>query len=304
MCVFVTSPFPPVRTARIVESPNPEVVKIRPSPITTEGTTPSPGLETVQILSPVLRSKPCTTLPAELTSWSRPFSLRTCGVICAIREDPRRPLHRTSPVFLSRASIRAWSHGFCHPSFLSGPLLLPSKGTISKSLYSIGETPSPCSLKYSNSRWLQITLPSVETAARVPSKARTYTLLPSVTGVDEAYEFSLCLCPGFCRSTCLFQRTVPVSRSRHNKRNEAPPSVAVVTNTRSSNTIGDDQPSPGIGFFQTMLDVWLHSSGTSFSFDIPCRVGPRKQGQFSARVVLNAISAKVTEHDMQKNLFR
>ncbi len=149
-----------------------------------------------------------------------------------------------------------------------------------------------------------MTLPSIETAARVRSKARTYTLWPSVTGVDEAYEFSLCLCPGFCRSTCLSQRMVPLNRSRHNRRNEAPPSVAAVTNTRSSNTIGDDQPSPGIGLFQTMLDVWLHSSGISFSWDIPCRVGPRKQGQFSARFELNDISAKVTEHQKQKKSFR
>ncbi|KPK34440.1 MAG: hypothetical protein AMJ65_18330 [Phycisphaerae bacterium SG8_4] len=58
MCVAVTSPSPPVRTARIAESPKPEVVKTRPSPTTSEGTTPSPGLEAVQILRPVFRSKP------------------------------------------------------------------------------------------------------------------------------------------------------------------------------------------------------------------------------------------------------
>src|SRR5262245_31994607 len=64
-----------------------------------------------------------------------------------------------------------------------------------------------------------------------------------------------------------------------------PPLVAVVTRTRSPHTMGDDQPDPGISVFHATLEVELHSSGKSVSPEMPCPVGPRKRGQFSARAV-------------------
>src|SRR5262245_37948108 len=65
-------------------------------------------------------------------------------------------------------------------------------------------------------------------------------------------------------------------------RQETPPLVAVVTITRSPHTMGEDQPKPGISAFQTTFEVALHSIGTPVSEEMPCPVGPRKPGQFSA----------------------
>jgi hypothetical protein len=45
--------------------------------------------------------------------------------------------------------------------------------------------------------------------------------------------------------------------------------------------MGDDQPSPGIAVFQRIFEAALHWAGTPFSCEIPCRPGPRKQGQSS-----------------------
>jgi hypothetical protein len=58
--------------------------------------------------------------------------------------------------------------------------------------------------------------------------------------------------------------------------------VADVTNTRSSHTIGDDHPCPGIGVFHATFFSGDHSAGTFASDETPCPVGPRKRGQFSA----------------------
>jgi len=64
--------------------------------------------------------------------------------------------------------------------------------------------------------------------------------------------------------------------------------------------MGEDQLWPGVGVFQAMLDVAFHSMGTFFSDDIPCLVGPRKQGQFSAGDELTAAKAshRPTERDI------
>src|SRR5262245_43735303 len=69
-------------------------------------------------------------------------------------------------------------------------------------------------------------------------------------------------------------------------RQETPPLVAVVTITRSPQTMGEDQPNPGISAFQATLEVALHSIGMPVSEEMPCPVGPRKPGQFSAWAML------------------
>jgi hypothetical protein len=56
--------------------------------------------------------------------------------------------------------------------------------------------------------------------------------------------------------------------------------VVDVRKTRSPQTMGDDQPSPGTAVFH-LASAAFHYSGKSFSLEIPWRVGPRKHGQFS-----------------------
>src|SRR5688572_27010564 len=75
----------------------------------------------------------------------------------------------------------------------------------------------------------------------------------------------------------------PDFASSDTMRHEVPFSEAVVTNARPPQTIGEDQPTPGISVFQTTFDSALQCNGTFFSVEIPWRVGPRKVGQFSAR---------------------
>src|SRR5688572_530712 len=83
-------------------------------------------------------------------------------------------------------------------------------------------------------------------------------------------------------------------------RHDVPFSVAVVTKTRSSQTIGDDQPTLGSSVFHTTFDSALQCNGTFFSVEIPWRVGPRKDGQFSARLV----SAKTPSSRMATDFTR
>src|SRR5688572_17423918 len=52
--------------------------------------------------------------------------------------------------------------------------------------------------------------------------------------------------------------------------------------TRSFHTIGVELPSSGNGIFQRTFSVALHFTGTSFSVQIPCPVGPRQPGQSAA----------------------
>ncbi|KPK34439.1 MAG: hypothetical protein AMJ65_18325 [Phycisphaerae bacterium SG8_4] len=138
----------------------------------------------------------------------------------------------------------------------------------------------------------------------LPSKATTNTIRPSVTGVDVAYEFSFCLLPVSCLKTCLFQRMSPVSRSKQSRRKEAPSAVEVVRNTRSSKTIGEDHPAPGTGVFQVMFEVVVQLVGTSVSCDMPCLVGPRKPGQFSAKDTRGATATNTAAQHIQTRAFR
>jgi hypothetical protein len=82
--------------------------------------------------------------------------------------------------------------------------------------------------------------------------------------------------------TAVFQRTLPLLRSRQRTRHWVALSVAVVTKMRLPQTTGEDQPAPGMDVFQTTFDVALQCSGSFFSEEIPWPVGPRKRGQFSA----------------------
>src|SRR5688572_18287366 len=86
---------------------------------------------------------------------------------------------------------------------------------------------------------------------------------------------------------------LPDFASIETTRQEVPFSVAVVRKTRSFQTTGDDQPSPGMAVFQTIFDWACQCCGRFFSVDVPCRVGPRKPGQFSPRLT-RAAHASVT----------
>ena len=106
---------------------------------------------------------------------------------------------------------------------------------------------------------------------------------PSVTGVGVACEFSPRLFPGFCLKTSLSQRTLPERRSREITRHETPSGLVAVTKTRSRQTIGLDQPLPGMAVFQAIFLLADQVTGSPFSLEIPCRLGPRQQGQSSPR---------------------
>jgi hypothetical protein len=60
-----------------------------------------------------------------------------------------------------------------------------------------------------------------------------------------------------------------------------PSLVTVVTMTRLPQTMGQDQPRPGISVLQTMFSVTLQRSGSPVAADIPAEPGPRNWGQFS-----------------------
>jgi hypothetical protein len=64
--------------------------------------------------------------------------------------------------------------------------------------------------------------------------------------------------------------------------------------------IGEDQPVPGISVFQTTFDSALQRNGTFFSVEIPWRVGPRKVGQFSARLASAAIPSSMITMDFTR----
>jgi len=64
-------------------------------------------------------------------------------------------------------------------------------------------------------------------------------------------------------------------------RHDTPSSVAVVTKMRSSNTIGEDHPLPGIFVFHRTFLVADHSTGKLVSVETPCPFGPRNLVQFS-----------------------
>ena len=103
-----------------------------------------------------------------------------------------------------------------------------------------------------------------------------------MTGVGVAYEFLLSLRRVSCLNTSRSQRISPLFASTQITCAERPSSVADVTNTRSSQTTGDDQPCPGIGVFHATFFSSDHSVGTFGSEEMPCPVGPRNRGQFSA----------------------
>ena len=119
----------------------------------------------------------------------------------------------------------------------------------------------------------------------LPSLKTAYTCSPSVQGVGVAWEFLPSLYPGTCSSTSVFHRIRPLAASRQRTWHLRPSCSAAVRKIRSPHTMGDDQPSPGIGVFQATPWVAFHSSGRPDSVEMPCPVGPRKQGQFSASAV-------------------
>jgi hypothetical protein len=60
------------------------------------------------------------------------------------------------------------------------------------------------------------------------------------------------------------------------------PSMEVVMNSRSPQTMGDDSPRPGTGVFQAMFLSGPHSSGSRLAAEIPRPPGPLHCGQFAS----------------------
>src|SRR4051812_3303493 len=114
------------------------------------------------------------------------------------------------------------------------------------------------------SRLLQASSPSTVTAAPPPPLKKAKTCRPSVTGVGVACEFCSSFRPGSCRKTSRSHSTLPTLASTQMTWQEAPPSVVLLMKTRSPQTIGDDQPTPGTSTDQaTSAFVQLVGSPTS-----------------------------------------
>ena len=74
---------------------------------------------------------------------------------------------------------------------------------------------------------------------------------------------------------------VPSDRRNAISDTRRPPSCAVVRKILSPQTIGDELPRPGTGFFQTTFSVADHVSGY-VPVTSPCPDGPRHTGQYFA----------------------
>jgi hypothetical protein len=81
--------------------------------------------------------------------------------------------------------------------------------------------------------------------------------------------------------------------------------IADVTYTRPFQTIGDDQPCPGIGVTHATFSVFDQVNGSCASPAWPSAVGPRKPGQEAGGAEdAAAPSAITTEHIKDKNFIR
>src|SRR3569623_679764 len=74
----------------------------------------------------------------------------------------------------------------------------------------------------------------------------------------------------------------PVFRSIHTADKRLPSSVALVAQTCSSQTTGEDQALPGSAVFQRMFCVSLHWIGKPVASEMPAPSGPRNCVQRSA----------------------
>src|SRR5436190_7199075 len=90
----------------------------------------------------------------------------------------------------------------------------------------------------------------------------------------------------------IFPSPAPMQKTWH----LVPFSVALVRKTRSFQTVGEDQPSPGTAVRQATLEVALQSTGTPVSRAIAWPLGPRKRGQFSAIELLLSTERQETHN--------
>src|SRR4051812_45997968 len=86
----------------------------------------------------------------------------------------------------------------------------------------------------------------------------------------------------------LSMRILPVPASTQSAKSSFPSCVALVSQTRSPATAGDDHDLPWIGVFHLTFSVSLHVTGTFLASLTPCPVGPRNCGQ-------SAVAAKAQE---------
>src|ERR1041385_8844689 len=83
----------------------------------------------------------------------------------------------------------------------------------------------------------------------------------------------------------------------------ASPSMAVVRKRRLPQTIGEDRPRPGMGVFQAMFLVLLHSVGRFLSGATPVLCGPRHCGQLTVTLGSMAKRATGTSNRVTASLF-
>src|SRR3954470_12003149 len=89
------SPLPPSRKALMVSlPPQPPDVNANPSPMTTEGTFPSPITSLDHKRSPFRALNPWSTSPASLTTSACPSCSQIAGTPCEIRDKPRLDFQR------------------------------------------------------------------------------------------------------------------------------------------------------------------------------------------------------------------
>src|SRR5688572_19715583 len=78
---------------------------------------------------------------------------------------------------------------------------------------------------------------------------------------------------------------------------EAPEGIAVVRNTWSPHTTGEDEPRPGISTFQLTFFVSLHSVGGSACGATPVARGPRHCGQLRSAASSAELRAVASPND-------
>jgi hypothetical protein len=83
----------------------------------------------------------------------------------------------------------------------------------------------------------------------------------------------------------------PVPRRTHTANSCLPSSVAVVTQTWSPHTTGEDQPKSWMGRFQTTFSVSLQASGSRAASACPFARGLRNCGRCSGRFARSTASA-------------
>src|SRR6185503_4830103 len=130
---------------------------------------------------------------------------------------------------------------------------------------------------------------------------KTYTFVPSVTGLGDAGPFTFCKRPACARGASFCQRIFPVCRSREIT-NSFSLSCAV-TKIRSCVNTGDEWPG-GSGVFQTTFLFGPNSEGKPLVSETPVPFGPRNCDHSSlAKLVETHANRIATRRVLGFNIF-